>query len=85
MFISIILWFVFGMVAGIGATTLLYKGDNKQVVPLIILGTVGALVGGSFGQIMARSQAEFNPLSPIISLIGAIALISLYKNISPQS
>lgn len=85
MFISIILWFIFGVAAGIGATMLLYRGDSKQIVPLVTLGIVGGLIGGSFGQIMASTQTDFNMLTPLVSLFGAALLIGLYKNISPST
>jgi uncharacterized membrane protein YeaQ/YmgE (transglycosylase-associated protein family) len=85
MFLSIILWFIFGLMTGLGAVSFLYKGDKRQVVPLITLGIVGGLIGGSFGQIITSTQADFRLLTPVISLMGAVLLIGLYKNISPQS
>lgn len=84
MFLSIVVWLAFGLLTGFSAMSLVYKGDSKQLVPLIILGVVGALVGGLFGQIMADGKSHFNSITPIVSFLGAVVLISFYKNISPQ-
>ncbi len=85
MFLSITLWLIFGLIAGLVAVTFIYNGDRRQLFPLITLGVVGGLIGGSFGQIITNTQADFRLLTPVVSLIGAVLLIGLYKNISPQN
>ena len=84
MVLSIIMWSTFGVVVGFSAMTLIYKGDSKKLVPLITLGVTCALIGGLFGQIVADGKSHFNSITPIISFLGAVILISFYKNISPQ-
>lgn len=85
MFIDVILWFIFGVLVGLFATLKLYKGDSRQLITLLLLGIIGALVGGVFGQMLSSGHANFNVLPVLISITGAIILIGFYKNISPQN
>lgn len=83
MMVGIVLWFLLGIVTGILLAFILYKG-GRQVMPLTVLGVVGALIGGSFGQILS-AQSRFNVATVFISILGALILIAFYKNISPQN
>ena len=84
MILSVVLWFLFGLIIGIGVSIIAYK-NSKDIGSLVTLGIIGALVGGSFGQILSSAQSGFNFIALIIAVLGAMILIGLYKNISPQS
>lgn len=83
MLLAILLWFALGVFSGLTFAYIFYKNSN-QIVPLLILGIIGALIGGSFGQIMTAKE-NFNPATALVSIIGALVLITLYRNISPQN
>jgi uncharacterized membrane protein YeaQ/YmgE (transglycosylase-associated protein family) len=84
MILSVTLWFLFGVAIGLLVAFIAYK-NSKDIGSLVLLGIIGALVGGSFGQILNNSQPGFNFVALIIATLGAIVLIGWYKNISPQS
>lgn len=85
MILGVTLWFLFGMVAGLAAALLFYRQDSKKLAPLIVLGIVGSLVGGSFGQIVEGSNTNFSLIAVVVSITGSLLLIGLYRNISPQN
>lgn len=84
MIVSVGLWFLFGIAIGLAVAVIAYK-NSKDLGSLITLGIIGSLVGGSFGQIISSTQQGFNFIALIIAVLGALTLISLYKNISPQN
>jgi len=77
---GIILWIVFGALVG-WIASLIMKTDGQQGVILnIIVGIVGAVVGGfimsSFGE---SPVTGFNLYSFLVALLGAVVLIALVK------
>ncbi len=75
---EIILWVVFGAIVGWVAS--LVMGTNEGLVLDIILGIVGALLGGwimhFFGQ---GGVTGFNLYSFLVALLGAVVLIAIVK------
>ena len=75
---NIILWIIFGTLAGWIASMIM--GANAQMGALanIVVGIVGALIGGfvmnAFG---AQGVTGFNLTSLIVSVLGAVVLLFL--------
>ena len=73
---DILIWIVFGAIAGYVASIIMKSGHG--VLEDIILGIIGAFVGGfimnAFGQ---SGVTGFNIYSFIVAVIGAIVLIFL--------
>jgi len=74
---AVIGWIVFGAVAGVIAR-MLHPGDDAMgMVPTILLGITGSLVGGAIAYAFRLGNAPFAPANWILSIIGAIILLSL--------
>ena len=75
---SIIAWIVLGLIAGFIASKIVNKTGEGAIVD-IILGIVGALVGGFlFNQFGAAGVTGFNLYSIFVAVIGAIVVLVIY-------
>ncbi len=71
---GIILWIIFGAIAGYIASRIM--GTNESWLWDIILGIVGALVGGFIMNLLGQSGVSgFNLYSLIVAIIGAVVVI----------
>ena len=75
---DILVWIVFGLVVGVVAKFLLPGKDPGGVVLTIIIGIVGALLGGWIGR-AAGIYREGEPVGFIMAVVGAIVLLLLYR------
>jgi uncharacterized membrane protein YeaQ/YmgE (transglycosylase-associated protein family) len=75
---GVIAWVVMGLIAGFIASKL-YKGSGQGVVLDIVLGIVGAVVGGSLVTALGGTGITgFNLWSIIVAVIGAIIVLAIY-------
>ncbi len=74
-------WLVLGLIAGfIGSK--IFEGSGQGLVVDIILGVVGAFVGGFlFSLIGAAPVTGFNLYSMFVAVIGSIVVLWLYHTI----
>jgi uncharacterized membrane protein YeaQ/YmgE (transglycosylase-associated protein family) len=78
---SIIGWIVLGLIAGFIASKIVNRAGEGFLMD-IILGIVGAVVGGFiFEQFGAAGITGFNLYSMIVAIIGAIILLVIYHAI----
>ena len=76
---SIIAWLVLGLLAGWIASMIMGRG-GYGVVGDIVVGIVGALIGGFVtGPLFGVDVTGFNVTSLIVAVVGAIILIALYR------
>ena len=75
---GILAWILFGLVVGIIAKLLMPGRDPGGFIITILLGIAGALLGGFLGQTMGW-YAEGEPAGWIVSILGAIVLLALYR------
>ena len=74
---GIITWILVGLVAGIIAKVVM--GDRFGWIITILLGIVGAFVGGwIFGFFGGPSVTGFNPMSLVVAAVGAIVVLFVY-------
>ncbi len=79
---SIVAWLVLGLIAGFIASKL-YVGTGQGAIIDIILGVVGAFVGGFlFSALGATPVTGFNLYSVIVAVIGAIVVLFIYHAVS---
>ncbi len=79
---SIIGWLILGLIAGFVASKL-YVGTGQGVVLDIVLGIVGAVVGGFlFDLIGAGGINGFNLYSMIVAIVGAVVVLWIYHAIA---
>jgi len=78
---SIIAWIVLGLIAGFIGSQIV-KGRGEGVVGDIIVGIVGALVGGFlFNLVGATGVTGFNLWSLLVAVIGSVVLLFVYHAI----
>jgi len=71
-------WILFGLVVGIIAKLLMPGRDPGGMIVTVVLGIVGAVVGGFLG----RALGMYGPNEPagfLMSLVGAIVLLAIYR------
>ena len=77
---GIILWIVFGAIVGWVASMVM--GTTEGLVLDIILGIVGAVLGGWLMSFFGKSGVTgFNLYSFLVALLGAVILIAIVKAI----
>ncbi|HUE73364.1 MAG TPA: GlsB/YeaQ/YmgE family stress response membrane protein [Pirellulaceae bacterium] len=77
---GILLWIVFGLIAGVVAKTILPGRDPGGIVITILLGIAGAVVGGYIGTLMGYGTvAAFDIRSLAVAIGGSLLLLIGYR------
>ncbi|MDR3642113.1 MAG: GlsB/YeaQ/YmgE family stress response membrane protein [Candidatus Doudnabacteria bacterium] len=77
---GIILWIIFGALVGWIASAIM--GRNEGVVMNIVIGIVGAIIGGwIMSAIGSTGVTGFNLYSFLVALLGAVVLIFIVRAI----
>jgi len=77
-------WIIFGLVVGAVAKFLMPGRDPGGVIVTMLLGIVGAVVGGFLG----RAVGWYGPNDPVgfvMALLGAIVLLVAYRLIAGRA
>ncbi len=75
---EILSWIVFGLIVGAVAKLLMPGRDPGGIIVTMILGIVGALLGGFVGQALGLYAAG-QPAGFVMALIGAILVLAIYR------
>ena len=81
---SIIGWILFGLIVGVVAKLIMPGRDPGGMILTILLGIVGALIGGFIGRMLGW-YGEGDPVGFIMAVIGAIVVLFGYRKISSTS
>jgi uncharacterized membrane protein YeaQ/YmgE (transglycosylase-associated protein family) len=76
--VHILGWILFGLIVGIIAKFLMPGRDPGGFVITVILGIVGALVGGFVGRVLGFYR-EGDPVGFVMAVVGAIILLAVYR------
>ena len=77
---GILLWIVFGAIVGWVAS--MFMGTSEGLVLDIVLGIIGAVLGGWLMSFFGKSGVTgFNLYSFLVALLGAVVLIAIVKAI----
>jgi uncharacterized membrane protein YeaQ/YmgE (transglycosylase-associated protein family) len=80
-----IIWtIIIGFFIGLIARALMPGRDNSGFVVTTVLGIAGALVGSLVGRVFGM-YGEGEPAGLIMSVIGAIVLLVLYRYLAPST
>lgn len=71
-------WIVFGLIVGALAKFVMPGKDPGGIIVTMLLGVVGALVGGFIGQATGMYR-EGEPAGWVMALVGAVLLLWLYR------
>lgn len=73
---GIILWIIFGALAGWIASVIMKTNANQGTVMNIVMGVVGAVVGGFLMDLIGQSGVTgFNLYSLLVAIAGAVIVI----------
>jgi uncharacterized membrane protein YeaQ/YmgE (transglycosylase-associated protein family) len=75
---GIIGWIVFGLIVGLVAKLVMPGRDPGGLIVTMLLGIVGALVGGFLGRALGLYGPE-DAAGFIMSIIGAIVVLAIYR------
>ena len=75
---SVIGWIVFGGLVGLVAKLLMPGRDPGGFIVTIILGIVGALLGGYIGRALGIYQGN-DPVGFVMAVIGSVILLLIYR------
>jgi uncharacterized membrane protein YeaQ/YmgE (transglycosylase-associated protein family) len=83
---SIVLWIIFGALVGWIASLLMRTDAEQGIFANIIVGIIGAVIGGFLARMLGQDGVTgFNLTSFIVALLGAVLLIAVYKAVSNRS
>ena len=83
---GILLWIVFGIVAGSFAKLIMPGPDRLGVVGTILLGVAGAIVGGWIGAMLGSGGVTgFDVRSLLMAMIGSLAVLLCYRSFSMRA
>jgi len=71
-------WIVFGLIVGALAKLVMPGRDPGGIIVTILLGIVGAVVGGWLGQAVGMYGPN-QPAGFLMSLLGSVVLLALYR------
>jgi len=79
---SIVLWIVFGAIVGWLASIIMGTNNQQGLLVDIIVGIVGAVLGGWIMTALGQSSGSgFDFYSFIVALIGAVVLLAIVRAI----
>ena len=76
---GIISWIVVGLIAGILAKLLVPGDDPGGIIVTILIGMLGAVVGGLAVSLGGAGVTGFNVWSILVATLGAITLLVLFR------
>jgi uncharacterized membrane protein YeaQ/YmgE (transglycosylase-associated protein family) len=76
---GIISWIIFGAIAGWVASIIAGNNDRQGCIGNIIVGVVGAFLGGFLVELVTGQGFQFNfePTSFIVAIVGAVLLLAI--------
>lgn len=83
--INLILWLIFGALAGWIASLIMKTNKQQGLFLDIVMGILGAMIGGFLSSTLLNISVTNNPLNPIslaIAVVGAIILTMIVRAVS---
>jgi uncharacterized membrane protein YeaQ/YmgE (transglycosylase-associated protein family) len=78
--LDIILWIIFGALAGWIASIIMQTNEEQGGLGNIIVGIIGAFIGGFLVQALTGDDVQgFNFISLLVAVLGAIVLLAIVK------
>jgi uncharacterized membrane protein YeaQ/YmgE (transglycosylase-associated protein family) len=83
MAMNIILWIIFGALAGWIASLIMNTNEEQGAVANIMIGIVGAIIGGALARMFGgEGVTGFNLGSVVVAVIGAVILLFFIRLLS---
>jgi uncharacterized membrane protein YeaQ/YmgE (transglycosylase-associated protein family) len=74
---NLILWLVAGAAIGWLASVVMHTDARRGAILNIVVGIIGALIGGILFGLRTINQNEFNVNALLVSLVGAVVLLAV--------
>ena len=82
---GILSWIIFGLIAGILAKWIMPGEDGGGFIMTVILGVVGALVGGYISTFFGMGRVDgFNFGSFVVAVVGSLVVLFVYRKLRSQ-
>ena len=82
---GILAWIVVGLIAGVLAKLIMPGDDPGGIIVTILIGIVGAFVGGFVVNLLGGAGVSgFNIWSILVATLGAIILLDIYRLVAPR-
>lgn len=79
---GIVLWIIFGAIAGWAGSVIMHTNSRQGTMADIVLGVVGAVVGGYLMGLIGQSGVNgFNLYSLGVAVIGAVVVIYIGRTL----
>lgn len=86
MLLSIVLWILFGALAGWIASIIMKTDASMGAFANIVVGIIGAFLGGFVVQtVLGTSVGGFNIVSLLVAILGAVILLAIVKAFTRSS
>jgi uncharacterized membrane protein YeaQ/YmgE (transglycosylase-associated protein family) len=84
---SFIWWLIIGLIAGALARLIMPGKDTMSLIATLLLGVAGSILGGLVGWAIwgADETTGFQPAGLLLSLIGAILLLWVWRAVKSRS
>lgn len=80
MLVDIILWILFGALAGWIASMIMKTNAEQGALGNIIVGILGAFIGGFLVRTLTGNEVEgFSLTSLLVAILGAVILLAIFK------
>ena len=79
--IDLIGWAIFGLLVGLVARFLMPGRDRAGCFLTMVLGIVGAVVGGWLGRALGFYSGESEPVGFLMAVVGAFVVLAVFKMI----
>lgn len=80
MLFGILGWIIFGLIVGVIAKLVMPGKDPGGLIVTMLLGIVGALVGGFLGRALGFYEPG-QPAGYLMAIVGAILLLFIYRKL----
>lgn len=83
---GIILWIIFGALAGWIASLIMHTNGQQGAVMNVVVGIIGAIIGGFLVRLFGGAGVTgFNFYSLIVAIIGAVVLLAIWRAVSGRT
>ena len=83
MFLDIVLWILFGALAGWIASMIMKTNAQMGAVANVVVGILGAFIGGFLYRLVTGDAVEgFNIVSLLVAIVGAVILLAIVKAVT---